>query len=430
MSGRRQDWLGVAEARAGILSRLEPLAAERRPLAECLGSVLARDVRSPIDLPPWNNSGMDGFAVRAADIRGASAARPVVLPVVDDVPAGHQPRGPLRPGTSVRVMTGAPVPAGADSVVRVEHTDGGSDLDGPEARVRIDSDADAERNIRPRGEDLRSGELVLTRGAVIRAAEIGVAASVGQATLEVVRRPTVAIVTSGEELVDVESFAEVRAGRKIVSSNGYSLAAQVTEAGAVPRVLPIARDDPDDLRRVIGQADGCDVLITSAGISMGEHDHVLEALASLRTTVHFWRVRMRPGSPIAFGSVGALGSVPWFGLPGNPVSSMVTVEVFVRPALLRMSGRTRIFAPTLEVTVRGEYGAAPGLTHFPRVRLVPEGDDTVADLTGPQGSGILTSMARADALLVLREDAPAAGTGDRRRAIVLGGAPAQEVPDY
>lgn len=418
------------EARARVLDAVRPLGTVSRPLLSALGSVLAEEIVSPIDLPPWDNSGMDGFAVRTADVKGASEERPRELRVVDDVAAGATPRLAVEPGTAIRVMTGAPVPGGAEGVIRVEHTDGGRGIGTEDAWVRIHSDQDAGRNIRTRGGDLRRGEVVLRAGTVLGAAELATAAGAGRSQLTVVRQPVVGVLASGDELVDVDRYDEVLARRRIVSTNGYSLAAQLAESGMEVRLLGIARDTPESLRSHLEGARGCDALVTSAGVSVGEHDHVRPVLGAMGLEAAFWRVRMRPGSPVAFGTVAALGGIPWFGLPGNPVSSMVTFELFVRPALLRMSGRTAIFLPNREVVFRGAYPARPGLTHFPRVRLQESGGETVATLTGDQGSGILTSMLGADALAVVPETRPGAAAGDRLTAIILGGRPLRESPGY
>lgn len=421
------DWLTLAAARAAVLAGVPTLGTARLPLAAALGSVLAEDLISPIDLPRWDNSAMDGFAVRSAEVRGATAEEPVHLAILEDVPAGAFPTLPLRPGFATRVMTGAPVPEGADGVIRVEHTDGGSKLGSPEARVEIRSDADAGKNVRPRGQEMRVGARVLEVGRTLRAAELGIAASIGRAELAVVRRPVVAILTSGDELVDVDGFEEVLAGRRIVSSNSYTLAAQVAEAGAEARLLGISPDDPAALREHLLRGVGCDLLITSAGVSVGEHDLVRRVLAELGLRSAFWRVRIRPGSPLAFGWIDELGGIPWFGLPGNPVSSMVTFEIFVRPALLRMAGHQAIFPPTVQAQASEDLAPAPGLTLFLRATL-SDGDPPTATLTGHQGSGILSSMAAANALLVVPEEGCAAG--GMVTAIVLGGAPSRKVAGY
>jgi molybdopterin molybdotransferase len=424
-SEQQADWLSLADARDVVLKGVSELGTERRELLAALGSVLAEDLISPIDLPRWDNSAMDGFAARAEDVRGASESSPVTLTVLEDVPAGAFPTQRLTAGTATRVMTGAPVPEGADGVIRVEHTDGGSDLGGENARVEIRSDADAGRNVRPRGQEMRVGARVLGAGRVLGPAEAGLAASIGKRELTVVRRPTVAILTSGDELVDVDGFDEVLAGRKIVSSNSYTLAAQVIGAGGEPRLLGISPDDPERLRKHLLRAQGCDVLVTSAGVSVGEHDLVRRVLSEMGLRSAFWRVRIRPGSPVAFGWVDALGGIPWFGLPGNPVSSMVTFELFVRPALLRMAGHRAIFAPTVKVRIAEEVAPTPGLELFLRATL-SDGEPPVATLTGPQGSGLLSSMSAADALVLVPEDGAEAGS--LLHAILLGGTPLVERP--
>jgi molybdopterin molybdotransferase len=427
---RTADWLSAGEAMAAILAGVRPLAAEERPLLDALGSVLAEDVSSPVDLPPWDNSAMDGFAVRAADVRGASPEAPRTLRVVDDVAAGHFASRPVGPGEAIRIMTGAPVPAGADGVVRVEHTDGGRWIGTAEGAVAVLSDVDAGRNVRPRGEDVRRGDAVLRAGTVLRAPELAVAAAVGRATLRVVRRPVVAILASGDELVPVEAFDEVLAGRHIVSTNTYALAAQLAESGLEARVLGIARDTPESLREHLLRAAGCDALITTAGISVGEHDHVLGALRAFDTEVDFWRVRIRPGSAMGFGRVGGLGGIPWFGLPGNPVSTMVTFELFVRPALLCMCGRAAVHPPVIGAVIGDAYAARGELMHLPRVRLERGADGAVsARLTGAQGSGIASSMAAADGLALVPAGAELR-PGDPVRVALLGAAPLSADPPF
>lgn len=422
MPADRADWISAAEALRRMVGGVQPLGTESRPLLDALGHVLAEEVASPVDLPPWDNSAMDGFAVRSADVAGATGDRPAVLRVVDDIAAGGFPSRAVGAGEAARIMTGAPVPAGADAVIRVEHTDGGTAIGSSQGRVSIFLDLDAGKNVRPRGEDVRAGQAVLAAGTVLRAPEVAVASAVGRARLDVYRRPVVAVVTSGDELVEVEDFEEVRAGRKIVSSNGYALAAQLAESGIEARVLGIARDTRESLRELVAAARGCDALVTSAGISVGEHDHVRAVMAELETRVEFWRVRIRPGSAMAFGRVGALGGIPWFGLPGNPVSTMVTFELFVRPALLRMCGRTRIYQPVTDAVLADAVAARGELTVFPRLRLETRGGALHASLTGAQGSGIGTSMAAADALGIVPAGAELV-PGGRIRCVVLGGAP-------
>jgi molybdopterin molybdotransferase len=405
------DWLSVDEALERVLAACTPLPPERLPLGEALGRALAVDVASRVDHPPWNNSAMDGFAVRAEDVMGATEAAPVQLPVSDDVPAGSFPRGPLVPGTAVRVMTGAPVPAGASGVIRIEHTDGGL-----EGSVRIRADSDARRNIRQAGEDLRREETVLPSGVEVTPAVIGSLAAMGWPEVEVRSAPRVAILSNGDELADFDELDEVLAGRRIMNSNEYGLAALIRSAGGMPLRLGIARDDSDAVRRKIERAPPFDALITSAGVSVGDHDHVKSALDALGLEHGFWRVRMRPGSPITFG---VLGGRPVFGLPGNPVSVMVTFHQFVRPALRALAGHGRLRPLTIRARAAEEMISPGGLTYFFRVRLEQGESGLEARLTGPQGSGILRSMVDADALAIVPEERTRIPAGEEIRLLPL-----------
>jgi molybdopterin molybdotransferase len=421
MSGittRRADWLSVPEALERILAALEPVAAEVIPLPALSGRILAETVLSPIDHPPWDNSAMDGFAVRAEDIQGAGADFPITLRVVDDIPAGSFPSIPLGPGEAARIMTGAPVPVGADSVVRVEHTRGGGES------VEVLDYSDSLRNIRLRGEDLRTGEVVLEAGRPVRAGEVGLLAMVGRGEARVRRRPRVAILGTGDELVGLDRFEEVLAGRKIIDSNSPMLAAALEAAGCEPIPLGIAADSRASLREHLGAAAGADALITTAGASVGEFDLVKDALDTLGYEPDFWRVQMRPGSPFSFGR---LGRLPVFGVAGNPVSVLVTFEVLIRPALRRLLGRTDVHSPTVRVTAAERIPGARGLTHFARVRLEAIGDGGWrASLTGPQGSGILSSMGAADALVVVPVGVTAIEPGETATALpLLAGDPAR-----
>jgi len=422
----KADWLDARAALDRILETVARLDPMETPVDDCLGHVLAEPVVAGVDLPPWDNSAMDGFAVRSADLAG-----PTTLPVSDDIPAGGMPRGPLASGTAARVMTGAPVPPGADSVIRVEHTRqrGGP---GHAWQVELTETGDAGRNIRPRGEDITRGQTVLATGTLLRGAHLAVAASVGCVALRVVRRPRVALLATGDELVTVNRFDEVRAGRRIVSSNSHALMAQVRESGCEPVDLGIAADDPVAIERALGRAEGVDAVITSAGISVGEHDHLKEVLQGFGLEKGFWRARIRPGSPLAFGLVRGLGGVPWFGLPGNPVSTMVTFEIFVRPALHAMAGETDVHLPSLPVRFTGEYGGKRELTHFVRARLRGAGEGALPDAvpTGGQGSGILTSMANAEVLVVVPPEPGRARPGDHLRAMLLGGRPLSPAPAF
>jgi molybdopterin molybdotransferase len=403
--------LSVQEASERILAGARPLDVERIPLGDALGRVLAEDVHSTIEHPPWDNSSMDGYAVRGGDVAAATAAAPVVLPVLETVRAGQRPTMALAPNTAIRIMTGAPIPAGTDSVIRVEDTDGG------EERVAVREARDVGRNVRPRGEDLMPGDLVVSRGMVLGPAQIGVLASVGAGTITVHRRPRVAILASGDELVDIDRFDEVQRGDRIVSSNSYTLRAAVLAAGAEPLYLGIVPDDPAAYEERLRAAPPCDLLVTSGGVSVGAFDFTKDVLQKLGATLHLWRVSMRPGAPVGFGT---LGDMAWLGLPGNPVSAMVTFELFARPLIRRMRGETNVFPRMIPVRVREDVSIAAPLTHFMRASLEWSGDGVWARLTGPQGSGLLTSMARATALLVIPPDRPLVRAGETARALVLG----------
>ena len=399
--------LQVADAVARILAAVRALGAVKRPLLDAFSSVLAADAVAPVTLPPWDNSAMDGYAVRAADLAGL----PVTLRVIESVAAGQFPTLPVGAGEATRIMTGAPVPEGSDTVVRVEDTDGGV------ARVEIRDARDAGKNVRPRGEDIMAGRVAIAAGTPLGAAQIGVLASLGFAEVEVVRAPRVAIVTSGDELVELDRFDEVRAGKKIVSSNGYTLQTLVRAAGGEPVYLGIASDTPASLRALLERARECDVIITSAGISVGEHDHMRGVLEEMGAEMKFWRVRMRPGAPIGFG---LLDGKPWIGLPGNPVSTMVTFELFARPAIHKMRGHSKLFRRPVPVVLDEPVAIGADLTHFLRAVVTVRDGRSTARLTGPQSSGILTSMSTANALLVVPPDRRNVAAGETLNAILIG----------
>ena len=403
--------LSVPEASERILADIRPLSIERVPLLESLGRVLATPVVAPLTIPAWDNSAMDGYAARSEDIASAAAESPVTLTVLETVPAGAFPTLAVSAGTCTRIMTGAPLPEGADTVVRVEDTDGGLE------RVTVRSARDARRNVRRRGEDITVGTRVFERGTPVGAAQIGVLASMGAASVDVYRRPRAAFLGSGDEIVDLDRFSEALDGKKIVTSNSYTLHAMIRAAGGEPVNLGIARDDPADVRERIERASGCDLLVTTAGISAGEYDYIRDVLAEFGVTLEVWKVRMRPGAPLGFGW---LGGMPWIGLPGNPVSTMVTFDLFVRPVLRRMLGHTRLFRRPVTVTLEEPVTIGAKLTHFLRaVVTVREDGSFSARLTGAQGSGILTSMALANALLILPEDRSRVEAGETLHAFLL-----------
>lgn len=409
--------LPVEDAINRIIDAVPRLPTEEVPLRAVVGRVLAEQIDAAYTHPAWRNSAMDGYAVHADDVRGATRESPVSLAVNGTIAAGDAAPPVIPAGSAWRIMTGAQVPENIDSVIRVEDTDAGLE------RVTIHDDRDATRNIRPSGEDFRAGHRLMLYGTVLRPAHVALAAANGRRTLLVIRKPRVAILTSGNELVDVDQFDEVLTGRRIINTNGYALAAAVQDAGGVPIPLGIASDDPVAIAERITSAPEFDVLITCGGISVGAFDYTRDVVQRLGASLDFWRVRMRPGGPFGFGM---LGTRPWFGLPGNPVSAMVTFEVFVRPALRFMGVHIPLWRDACDVTL-GEAVTTPGgLTHF--LRIVVD-SDRVARLTGPQGSGLLTSMMSANALLVVPHDVSSLEAGAAARAMLLQpGFPQQAVP--
>jgi molybdopterin molybdotransferase len=410
--------LSAREAALRILEDVRRQPPLRIPLDDALGLVLAEDVTSPLDIPAWTNSAMDGYAARADDVRGAREAAPVRLRVVEVIPAGAFPARALGPGEAARIFTGAPLPEGADSVIRQEDTDEGRDV------VTIVKDRDCGVNIRRAGEDIRRGTRVLAAGTALGPAHLGVLASLAVAHPVAWRRPRVAILGSGDEIVDVDQPEEILSGRKIASSNTHTLGALVREAGGEPVNLGIARDTPASFREKLERAREADLLVTSAGISVGEHDHVRAVLAEMGVEQRFWKLRMRPGAPVGFG---LLGGIPWIGLPGNPVSTMVTFELFVRPAIRAMLGHALPFRRATRVRAAEPVSLKPKLQHFLRAIVSPEGE---ARLTGPQGSGILTSMVLANALLVVPEGQHETPVGAALDAIVLDDPRHQAAPAF
>lgn len=415
---RAADWLGVDEARERVLAAAEQLGTERIPLVSALGRALAEDVFAEATLPPWDNSAMDGFALRAADLRAASRSAPVALRVVRRVRAGERPGAPLAPGEAVRIMTGAPLPPGADTVVRVEDTDGEAEP----GIVRIFDARDAGQNIRPAGQDMRRGERLLARGHTISPGTVGVLAATGRSSVLVHRAPTVAVLATGDEVRGPERFADVQEGEGVPDTNGPMIAAMVAECGGTPLGLGVAADAATDLRERIGQAESADVLVTMGGASMGEADLVKRVLDEQGYRSSFWRVRMRPGSPVGFGWLprAAGRKQPVFTLPGNPTSAFVTFEVFVRPFLLRMGGHERVERRRVVVRAAEPIRTPARLTYFLRVSVEGSGHDLRGRLTGPQGSGLVSGLARAGGLAVVGEDTPGVEEGAELEVILLG----------
>lgn len=405
--------IGVDEARERILARFHPLEPERVPILEALDRVLAEDIYSDIDIPPFDNSAMDGYALRSGDTIGASQENPVTLEVMADLAAGHTTHLKVESGRAIRIMTGAPLPEGADAVVRFEETSEGLTGSWGE-RIEVYKEVSPWDNVRPAGEDIRKGELVLPKGTLVRPQEIGVLASLGRPEVEVIRRPQVAILATGDELVAIDE--EIGPGQ-IRNSNEYSTAAQVIRYGGVPVRLGMARDNIEELTSKIeeGLAAKVDLFLTSAGVSVGEYDVVKEVLAS-EGEIDFWQVYMKPGKPLAFGHI---QGVPLLGLPGNPVSAMVSFEQFARPAILIMLGKGALEKPEVEVTL-DEDVTSSGRRGFIRAIVTRQEDGYHARaVTGPRGSGVLTSMVRANALLIVPEDTTVVRAGERLRAQML-----------
>lgn len=400
--------LSVEEALEKILSMFHPLEPEEVDLLDSLGRVLAEDVFADMDIPPLDNSAMDGYAVRAEDTKGASPENPRPLSVIHEVPAGYISDKAVEPGTAIRIMTGAPIPPGANAVVRFEDTRREGDT------IYIMREVKPGAEIRRAGEDVKRGELKLRKGTVIRPAEVGMLAALGKKRVKVVRRPKVAILATGDELVEPD---EIPGPGKIRNTNTYSNAAQVLKYGGIPIILGIARDRRDELAAKLreGLERGADLILTSGGVSVGDFDLVKEVLAA-EGQITFWQVKMKPGKPLAFG---VLGGVPLLGLPGNPVSVMVAFELFARPAILKMQGKTCLQKPLVEATLLDEIPAKDERRHFVRVMVEKRGDEWYARLTGEQGSGILTSMVKANGLAIIPEDWRRAEAGSRVKVMML-----------
>jgi len=417
--------LSVEEALQKILNAVEALEEESVPILESLGQVLAEDIKSDINVPPLDNSAMDGYAVMSQDTRGASEKTPLFLRVIDTVLAGSLSRNEVVPGTAVRIMTGAPIPRGADSVVQFEDTDDEktkqTSADKPVTRVGIFSEARPGLNLRMMGEDIARGAIALKKGTVIRAAEIGLMASIGYSRVKVIRRPLVAVLSTGNELVEVgQSLPE----GKIYDSNSYSIASLVKRYGCIPKILGIARDDEVELALKLKQTQDADMLLTTGGVSMGDYDMVKDILAKNGEMV-FWKVRVKPGKPLAFGKIkgkdknGRAKSIPHLGLPGNAASCMVSFEIFVRPALLKMMGKKNFTKPTVEAILENTIKNDAGRRIYDRAIVEKRDGHYYARLTGPQGSGILTSMSLANGLVLIPEDKELVNKGETVQALML-----------
>jgi molybdopterin molybdotransferase len=411
--------ISVEDALHKILEVFAPLGQEKVNILNSLGRVIGEDIYATRDIPPRDNSAMDGYALRWEDTRGASREKPVVLNVIENLPAGAIPQKAVGKGESSRIMTGAPVPDGADAVVRVEDTAKQG------RKVKIFVEAEEGQDIRFAGEDIKDGELVISRGHIIRPAEIGMLASLGRSFISAYQRAVVAVVATGDELVDVD---EHPSPWQIVSSNSYSLAAQIIDCGAIPLQIGIAKDTREDLVAKFKAALRADVIVSSGGVSVGDYDLVKDVMKEVGNKMQFWRVAMRPGRPLAFGS---MGGVPLFGLPGNPVSSMIAFEQFVRPSILKMMGHKNLFRRTVKATVREDIIKKKGARHFIRARVEYKSGKYAVTSTGDQGSGILKSMVKANGLIILPENATYVKKGEEVAVQLLDGSLEQtQKPQY
>jgi len=401
--------ISVDEALVIVLDTARPLGVERVALLDSLSRVLAQEIRSPRDVPGFDNSAMDGYAVRAADISNASESHPVRLAITETVAAGKMPEREVKPGQAARTMTGAPIAPGADAIVPVERTRESGDS------VEILASAEGNAFVRPRGEDLKLGEVAMTPGKLLGPADLGMLASLNRAMVGVYRRPRVAVVATGDELVDID---EVPSGAQVVNSSAYALAAAVREAGGEAAILRVARDTPAEVRERLAEASAFDVVLTTGGVSVGQFDHVKTVLDELGMKTLFHGVAQKPGRPLKFGT---LRERPVFGLPGNPVSTLVCFYLYARPALLKMTGRQEVGLPRLNVRCASDIKLAKGLTEFVRVRLERRDGQYFAAPTGNQGSGIFSSIARAGGLLIGPAELNLLRAGDQATVLLLAG---------
>ena len=390
--------ISVESASETILNEIKPLGVESVGLVSALGRVIGEDIVAARNNPPWDNSAMDGYALVSSDTVAASDANPVTLKVIYDLPAGSTPREDIKSGQAVRIMTGAPVPGGATAVVMVERTETS------DGAVVIKAPVKEGDNIRRSGEDFKAGTVVIKKGSVVRPAEVLMLATVGVPFVFVHRRPRVAVLSTGDELVDV---LKVPSSGKIINSNGYALASLVSECGAEAIQLGIAKDTRESLREKLSVAMKADCIISSGGVSVGDYDFVKDVLKEMGSSMIFWKVAMKPGKPLAFG---VIGGRPAFGLPGNPISSMVAFEQFVRPALLKMAGRKDIFRRTFPARLTRDLKIKPGRMNFIRAELKAGADGMSVEPLDGQGSGVVSTMVRANSFIIV----PADSTGFKK----------------
>jgi molybdopterin molybdotransferase len=408
--------ISVDEALNRILNQLYTLDTEEKQLLDCIGQVIAEDIYAPFNLPNYDNSIMDGFAVKASDIRGASGDNPVVLKITGKISAGMAIDMKVGNHESVMIMTGSMIPDGADVVVPFENTDANDKQSKDNKQgVSIYQEFEVGANIRKSGSDVKQGNLVIKKGQLINSAEIGFLASIGRDKVQVIRRPVVAVLATGNELTN---FGEKLTRGKIYNSNSFALAAQIIEFGGIPRLLGVARDNLDKLSKVFREETEYDLLITSGGVSAGQYDFVRDALES-EGKIEFWQVRMKPGKPLTFGMLGDKKKRPHLGLPGNPVSCMVTLEIFGRPAIFKMMGRNDYERPIVAAIMEDEIPNSEGRRVYSRVILEKRDEQYYARLTGSQDSAVTSSMLKADGLAMVAEDCMLVKKGDQIKVMLL-----------
>ncbi|MBT3509199.1 MAG: molybdopterin molybdotransferase MoeA [Nitrospina sp.] len=398
----------VEEALDTILSKIKFKGVEKVPLGQALGRVLAEDVVSRVNNPPLDNSAMDGYALIAEDIQSATPENPVKLDVVEEIAAGYTAKGVLKPGQTMRIMTGAPIPSGANAVLMQEDTQKNGN-----AILCLDK-ADVDENIRMAGEDVKIGEEVIKKGTTLSPAHIGMMAVVGRSQIAVGQRPIVSILSTGDEILELDETPE---GPQIFNSNGHMLAAQIKSAGGIPVYLGIAKDTEKDLMEKFESALKADVVVSSGGVSVGDYDLVKSSLQKMGQDMLFWKVAMKPGKPLAFGRI---GDTPIFGLPGNPVSSFVSFEQFVRPSLRKTMGCSDLSHKTVQAKLTRTIHKKPGRLHFlSSIVSWADGEYTVTP-AGEQGSGILKSAANANGLLIFPLEAEEIKQGQEVAVQLLG----------
>tara|TARA_B100001013_G_scaffold163355_1_gene97704 strand:- start:2503 stop:3780 length:1278 start_codon:yes stop_codon:yes gene_type:complete len=413
-----EDMLSVEDARDRILNQFGVLDAQNFRITDALGLVTMDQIRSGVNIPPLDNSAMDGYAVRSADVSRATYQHPVMLEILETIPAGSLPRKELKPGTTSRIMTGAPIPEHCDAVIPFEETtEKEFAKSGQLSEIGIRIPALPGTNIRVKGKDIKMGDSVLLEGHVITPATVGVLASMGMSHVRAIRQPVVSILSTGNELL---TPGEKPAEGKIFDSNSSSIIASVCQLGAIPKYIGIARDEMESVRGKLKEAMDSDLVISSAGVSKGDYDMVKDVMSE-HGDLQFWSVRMRPAKPLAFGTLnrGSDTSVPLIGLPGNPVSSLVAFEQFCRPAILKMMGKSNMHRRTIQAVLKDSIMNYDARRVYARVIVEQTEDGYTAETTGPQDSNVLTSMVRANGLAICPEEEESKDPGDIVTVIML-----------